>query len=103
MFSRVLVVEIDTLRVSVEEATDLFQSVVLPQLHVQEGFEGSLVLVTPEGKGIVITFWETEEDAVRAADFGTGVLEQYVAMFTSPPGRDYYEVVQADLPGVLVS
>ena len=102
MYSRMLLVEIDTLRVSVEEATDLFESVVVPQLHQQEGFEGSLVLVTPEGKGIVITFWETEEDAVRAADFGSGVLERYVAMFRSPPGRDYYEVVQADLPGVLV-
>jgi hypothetical protein len=103
MFSRVLLVEIDTLRVSVEEATDLFRSVVTPQLEEQDGFAGSLVLVTPEGKGLVITFWETEEDAVRAAEFGTGILEQYVAMFRSPPGRDHYEVVQADLPGVLVT
>jgi hypothetical protein len=102
MFSRVLLVEIDTLRVDVEEATEVFRSVVVPELRQQEGFEGSLVLVAPEGKGMVVTFWEAEEDAIRAADFGTGVLERYVAMFKAPPGRDYYEVVHADLPGVLV-
>ena len=103
MYSRVMLLEIDTMRADVEEATALFKAAILPQLADEEGFEGALVLATPEGKGMIVTFWTTEEAAVRAAGFGTDVLERYVALFKAPPGREYYEVVFADLPAVAVS
>jgi hypothetical protein len=93
-----MLLEIDTVRADIDEATELFKASVLPQLAEQEGFEGVLVFTTPEGKGMIVTFWETEEAAVRAAGFGTDVLERYVALFKAPPGRDHYRVALAQLP-----
>lgn len=103
MYSRVMLLEIDTMRADIEEATELFKASILPRLAEEEGFEGTLVLATPEGKGMIVTFWATEEAAVHAAGFGTEVLERYVALFKAPPGREYYEIVFADLPVVAVS
>ena len=98
MYSRVLLLEIDTLRADVAEATELFRASVLPALHAQEGFEGALVLATPEGKGMILTLWATEQAAVEAQSFGTEALERYMALFSAPPGRECYEVVCSELP-----
>lgn len=98
MYSRVLLLEIDTLRADVAEATELFRASVLPALRAREGFEGALVLATPEGKGMILTLWDTEETATAAKRFGTEVLERYMALFSAAPGRECYEVVCAELP-----
>jgi heme-degrading monooxygenase HmoA len=94
MFARVTALEIDTLRVGVDDAVALFQEVVLPELHEQEGFRGVYVLATPEGKGLLLSLWETADQA--AADQETGfyadVLERFVTLYRSPPGRDSYQV-----------
>ena len=102
MYSRVTLLEIDTVRVDVHGAAALFKAEVLPQLREQEGYEGVVVLATPEGKGMIITVWETEEAAANAAGFATGVLDRYMALFKAPPGREYYEVALAEMPGVTV-
>lgn len=47
MYSRVTLLEIDTLRVSIEDATGLFRAEVIPRLREQEGFVGAVVLATP--------------------------------------------------------
>jgi len=100
MYSRVTLLEIDTLRTSVEEALGLFTERVLPGLHELDGYEGVLVLATPEGKGIIVSLWETREAADAAAGFAAGELERNMTLFTAPPGREHYEVVFADLPVV---
>lgn len=102
MYSRVTLLEIDTMRVGVGEATELFTSEVLPELRTHHGFEGAVVLANPDGKGMIITVWDTEEAAAAAASFSTSVLERYVALFKSPPGREYYQVAYAEMPGVTV-
>jgi heme-degrading monooxygenase HmoA len=102
MYSRVTLLEIDTVRIGVAEAAELFKEQVLPQLSEQDGFEGAVVLATPEGKGMIITVWETEEAAASTAAFAAGVLETHMALFKAPPGREYYEVVFAQMPGVTV-
>lgn len=102
MYSRVTLLEIDTVRLGVDEAVELFKAEVLPQLREQAGFEGVVVLATPEGKGMIITVWETEEAAAEAAAFGTGLLEGYMALFKAPPGREYYAVAYSEMPGVIV-
>ena len=66
----------------------------LPQLKV--------ALATLEGKGVIITFWDTEEGARDASGFATGELERFVTLFRSPPGREVYEVAFADMAGVVV-
>lgn len=99
MFSRVTQLEIDTVRISVGDAVELFRHEVLPGLREQEGYEGALVLATPEGKGLLLSFWETAEAAEATGDGGSynETLAQYVMLFRSPPGRERYEVALSDL------
>jgi hypothetical protein len=53
-------------------------------------------------RGLIITLWDTEEGAADATGFGAGALERYMTLFRAPPGRDYYEVALAELPGARV-
>jgi hypothetical protein len=103
MYSRVTLLEIDTMRIDLEDAVALFREHVLPGLRDQGGYEGSLVLTTPEGKGLILTMWETEAAAVTAAAFAGGELERYMTLFRAPPGREHYEVAFAELPAVTVA
>jgi hypothetical protein len=102
MYSRVTLLEIDTMRVDIDDAAALFRAEVVPGLAEQDGYEGAVALVTPEGKGMIVTFWGTEEGAADASGFASAELERYVTMFRSPPGREYYEVAFADMAGVSV-
>lgn len=103
MYSRVTLLEIDTMRVDVDEAAALFREQVVPRLSDQEGYEGVVALTTTEGKGMIITFWETQEGAQDASGFASAELERYVTMFRSPPGREHYTVAFADMAGVSVA
>jgi len=103
MYSRVTLLEIDTMRADVDEAVGLYRDQVMPRLRDEEGYEGVVVLATPEGKGMIVTFWETEDEAQDASGFAAVELERYMTMFRAPPGREHYEVVFADLPAVTVS
>jgi len=98
MYSRVTLVEIDTVRLGVDEAAEIFKEHVLPGLREQDGYEGVLVLATPEGKGMIISLWESEEASAAAAGFAAGELERFMALFRSPPGREHYEVVFGEVP-----
>ena len=100
MYSRVTLFELDTLRVEVEAGVDRFNSLVVPALREQQGFEGVYVLVSQDGRGLVLTLWDSEASA--EAGLGSGFyaaqLAQFVTFFRSPPGREGYDVVVADLP-----
>jgi hypothetical protein len=102
MYSRVTQLEIDTMRVDVDEATWLFREHVVPRLQEQEGYEGAIALSTPEGKGLIVTFWESEAEAQDVSGFASAELARYVTMFTAPPGRECYEVAFSDMAGVSV-
>jgi hypothetical protein len=102
MYSRVTLLEIDTLRTTVPAAVELFEEQVLPELRAQEGYEGVVVLANPDGKAMLVSVWESEEDALASAGFANDALEQFVTLFRSPPGREQYEVVLAEMPGVTV-
>jgi heme-degrading monooxygenase HmoA len=98
MHSRVTLLEVDTLRITIDDALDLFREQVLPGLREQAGYEGVIVLTNPDGKGMIVTVWDTEEEALAAAGFASAVLDEYVTLFRSPPGREQYEVVLAEMP-----
>jgi heme-degrading monooxygenase HmoA len=102
VYSRVTLLEVDTMRVTVEEAVELFRGVVLPRLRELDGFEGVYVLATQEGKGLLMSLWESEEAAEASTAFAVEELERYVTMFSAPPGREHYEVVVAETPRVPV-
>jgi heme-degrading monooxygenase HmoA len=105
MFARVTLLEIDTLRVDVEDAVELFREAVLPQLHRLEGYRGCYVLTTPEGRALLLTLWASAEAAEAGARTGwyAEQLEQYMTLFRSPPGRERYEVVMVDSPTPVAS
>lgn len=100
MYARLTLLEIDTLRVSVDDAVELFREAILPDLQNQPGYAGVLVLSTPQGVGALLSFWESAESAEAGASTGwyPEVLEKYMTMFKSPPGRERYEVAFAELP-----
>jgi hypothetical protein len=97
MFARVTQLEIDVMRTSVAEAAGRFEAEVLPELRHRPGFRGAAVLANPAGLGTVITLWDREEQAAPDAAY-QAVLARYVTLFSSPPGREVYEVVVAELP-----
>ena len=106
MIARVTTADIDTVRTSVEEAVAVFRESVLPALHEQPGFEGSYVLLSPEGKALVVTFWATVEDAeaglAGARSFYAEQVAKFATIYRSPPGRDSYDVVLAEAPAATV-
>lgn len=100
MFARLTLLEIDTMRISVDSAVELFQQAILPNLQEQAGYAGVVVLSTPTGNGALLSFWESAEAAEAGAPTGwySETLEKYMTMFKTPPGRERYEVAFAELP-----
>jgi hypothetical protein len=100
MFARLTLLEIDTVRVSMNDALDRFRSEIAPHLREQPGYCGVFVLSTPEGKGALLSLWETEGQAAIEGDhnFYGEALGSFATFFRSAPGRDRYEVVYVDAP-----
>jgi hypothetical protein len=100
MYTRVTQLEIDTTRLDIDDGVRLFREEVLPELHTQHGYVGTYVFANPDGKALLLTFWETEQDAEAQADHGfyANQLARFAAVFSSPPGRDRYELRFADQP-----
>ncbi len=98
MFARVTLFEIDTLRISPDDALEQFKKLIVPEARKQEGYEGMYVMRTSEGKGLIMSLWANEEAA--AAGLTSGYYEEQVAKFVTlfrvPPGREHYEVVIAE-------
>jgi hypothetical protein len=95
MQARVTLFEIDTLRISLADALEIFKQRVLPRLREQAACEGVIALETPEGKGMLLTFWNNAEAADEAVK--SGFYDEQVAEFTmflrQPTDRQHYEVV----------
>ena len=102
MVARATMAEIDPVRMSIDDAVELFRESVVPALHEQPGYEGVYLLLSPEGQALVLTFWESEEKA-RAGIEGTRSfyseqVEKFVTLYKAPPGRELYEVLLAEEP-----
>ena len=102
MIARITLFEIDTLRISVDDALEKFRELIVPETRKQEGYEGMYVMRTPEGKGLVLSLWASEEAAT--AGLTSGYYEEqvakFVALFRAPAGRESYEVVFAEPPAI---
>jgi heme-degrading monooxygenase HmoA len=102
MIARVTSAEIDPIRMTVDEAIEVFRDSVVPALHEQDGFEGVYVLLSPEGKVLALTFWCDEEAAeaglAGGRSFYAEQIEKFVTIYRSPPGRDTYDVAIAEAP-----
>lgn len=95
MQARVTLFEIDTLRIGLDDALELFKERVLPRLREHPECKGVIALETPEGKGQLISFWSSAEAADEALK--SGFYDEQLAAFTmflrQPPDRQHYEVV----------
>jgi heme-degrading monooxygenase HmoA len=102
MVARVTLAEIDTVRMSLEQAVARFEELILPELRELDGYEGVYVLATPDGRALVMTLWENEEAARREIDSGfyRSQVEKFVTIYRSPPGRETYDVLVADEPAL---
>ena len=102
MHARVTQFEIDTLRISLADAVEVFKERVLPRMRAHPECTGVMALTTPEGKGLLLSFWQSRE----AADEGlkSGFWDEQVAEFTlflrQPPGREHYEVALEEMNSV---
>jgi hypothetical protein len=96
----VTLLEIDTVRVSVGDALQQFRDHTLGRLRAQPGYRGVWVLATPEGKGLLMSLWDTEADARVDGDraFYGEELGHFATMFRSAPGREQYDVLYVDVP-----
>jgi heme-degrading monooxygenase HmoA len=101
MFARVTLFEIDTLRLSLDDALERFKELVIPEVQKQKGYKGMHVLRTPEGKGLIMSLWVDEESAKAGVESGyyADQIAKFLAIFRAPAGRDHYEVVLAEAPG----
>jgi heme-degrading monooxygenase HmoA len=104
MVARVTLAEIDAVRTNVESAIETFKESVLPALHEQAGYEGAYVLLSPEGKVLVLTFWESDEAAQvsRLSGFYEEQVSKFVTIFRAPPGREAYDVVATESPAMTI-
>ena len=101
MFARVTLFESDTLRINLDDALEQFKKLIVPEARKQQGYEGMYVMRTPEGKGLVMSLWASEEAAMAGLTSGyyEEQLAKFVTLFRVPPGREHYEVVIAEPPG----
>jgi heme-degrading monooxygenase HmoA len=104
MVARVTLAEVDTVRVSLDEAIELYKASVIPSMQEQDGYAGVCVLATPEGKAMVISFWESEEasEAGIASGFYAEQVQKFVTFYRAVPGRENYDVVLSEMPGVRI-
>ena len=98
MYSRVTLLEIDTLRASLVEVERAFEENVVPRLEELDGYEGAIVLATPEGKGLVATFWASPEAADATVEFARSATDEFVTVFRAPAGREHYDVMYLNVP-----
>jgi heme-degrading monooxygenase HmoA len=102
MVARVTLAEIDPVRQNPRRAIERFESELIPALQQQEGYEGCYVLLSEEGKVLVISLWSSDEAAraTRLSGFYQAQIEKMsgFVVYRAPPGREAYEVVVAEAP-----
>ena len=100
MFARVTQFEIDVVAISVPSAVKQFKAEVLPELHRQPGYCGISVLVNEDGRGVLVSYWDSEQTAERAiaTGFYGDQIQKFVTVYRQPPGREHFEVALIETP-----
>jgi heme-degrading monooxygenase HmoA len=78
-----------------DEAVKRYEERVIPAIRSQKGSRGAYLITDRKaGKGISLTLWDSEEDAI--ADEQSGKMQErsswFKDFFTVPPVREGYEV-----------
>jgi len=97
VFARLTIVEVPTDKV--DDVIKIFADSIVPAAKSQKGAHGIYMLTDRStGKGIALSFWDSEEDAITNEQ--SGYYQEQVGkvalFFTKSPIREGYEVsVQA--------
>ena len=93
MFARLTIVQMKSDKI--DETRKIYEESVIPAAKSQKGYRGAYLLTDRKtGKGISMTLWDSEEEAV--ANEQSGYYQEQVSkfkeFFTAPPVREGYEV-----------
>jgi heme-degrading monooxygenase HmoA len=94
VYARVTQFDIDTVAISIPTALQRFRELILPTVRQQAGYEGVLLLHTEEGRGMIISLWESEESALagEVSGYYGEQIGKFITFYRQPPGRDHFEV-----------
>jgi len=93
MFARLTIVQVKTDKI--DEVNKIFGDNVVPAAKSQKGYKGILLLTDRQtGKGISISLWESEQDAINNEKGGyyQQQVGRFIDYFTRPPIQEGYEV-----------
>ena len=93
MFARITTMHVRT--DFMERAIEIYRSSVVPAARKQRGFRGAVLLSDKgSGKGLSISLWDREADAVANEEnnFYQEQLLKFMAMFAMGPAREGFEV-----------
>jgi len=93
MFARVTTIQIKSNKI--DEAIKIYDESVTPARKAQRGSCGGYLLTDRKtGKGVAITLWASEADAIATEHSGyyQEQLTKFKDVFAAPPVREGYEV-----------
>jgi quinol monooxygenase YgiN len=92
MFARITIVQ--TKVDKMDEAVKVAKESVIPAAKSQKGFVKADLLTEPNGKGVFISFWDTEEDmlANEKSGYYQEQLAKFKDLFAAPPVHEDYNV-----------
>ncbi len=93
MFARLTIVQVKSDKI--DETIKIFKENVIPAAKSQKGFRGAYLLTDRKtGKGVSITLWDSEDDAIANEQSGyyQEQLSKFKDCFAAPPVREGYEV-----------
>ncbi len=97
MFARITTVRVN--KGKLKDAGKLYIEKVIPEAKKQKGYKGLLILGNREtNKGITITLWDNEEDAVANEQSGyySEQLKKFRELYSAQPLIEGYEVIAKD-------
>jgi len=83
----------------IDEAIKIYKKSVIPAARSQKGYKGAYLLADrKEGKGVSITFWRSEKDAIANEEnrYYQEQLVKFVGLMAGPLIREAYEVSLRD-------
>lgn len=102
MVVRATEAEIDVVRTNPADAIAVFRESVIPALQEQDGYEGCYVLLSEDGKMLILSFWESNEAAraTRVSGFYQEQIDKFsdLVVYRQAPGREAYDVMIAETP-----
>ena len=93
MFARLTTTQIKIDKI--DEAIKICEESVVPAAKSQKGYRGAYLLTDRKtGKGVSISLWDREEDAIANEQSGyyKEQVGKFKGFFTAPPVREGYEV-----------